>query len=350
MTPEAYAAVVRRAGQEHNWQELRLVTQAHAWAVFRATLPPAARAAWRRAVALGPLLPLLTMAFGLAFQGVAALVFQAIPLILVLTLACGLLGMPVLSMRAAFGPTSLAVTLSLGTLAPCAGWALAAALGAGGEERAWVALAAAAPVGSAALGGALALGFSGVLTAGTVLASLLATPLMLPAAAWFLGTEAGIAPGALALRLALLAGVPALLAAAFRRSPTCARPGSRRRFAEVALIALALLALARMHGVRETAAADPAAALGLLGLAMIPTVAGALAVLLVLRTGAGAGAEALFAGGFRNVALVWAAVAHMLPPNGNLFMALTALPIYAMPALVHLAMRLRASQMMSART
>jgi hypothetical protein len=339
MSPEAYAAALARAGEAADWQQLERVTRIYAWHLFRRELRDAARRAWRGGVRLGPLLPLAGMALGLAFQGLAATAFGLIPGILIATLVFGILGMPALSIRAAFCGGTLLLVLGLGTVTPLLGWLLAGLLGASAEERVWVALASAAPVGSAALGGALALGFSAVLTAGAILASLLALPLTLPLTAWLLGAAAGIEPVPMAQRLLLLAALPALVATAVRPLPVLAHPPIRRRCAEVALFALTLLAMARMHGIAETIADDPGAALHFLTLAMLPTLAGLLTVLLVLRRLGGM--EAMVAGGFRNVALVWVAVVTLLPPEGHLFMALTALPIYATPALVHLLLRAR---------
>ncbi|HZF75147.1 MAG TPA: hypothetical protein VE033_04845 [Acetobacteraceae bacterium] len=331
------AALIRHAAQHGDAFATEAATRAYAGALLRAAAARAMRSSWRRAVALGPLLPLAAMTAGLLFQDLAALAFQTIPAILVLTLTCGLLGMAGLPLRVTLGRTVLLIVVAIGVAAPVIGWVLAGAVGATAEERAWVALASAAPVGSAALGAALALSLPCATVAGSVILSLIAAPVLLPLAAAAIGAEAGIAPGPLALRLLLLAGLPVLVALALRQVPALARPVPRVRFAEVALVALAVLALARMHGVRDTVAADPLAAARLFGLALLPVLAGALAVWLVLRRDAGA--EALLAGGFRNVAIVWAATAHMLPPEGGLFMALTALPIYALPALVRARMR-----------
>lgn len=45
-------------------------------------------------------------------------------------------------------------------------------------------------------------------------------------------------------------------------------------------------------------------------------------------------AEAALAGGHRNGAVAWVIAAPVLPPEGLLFMALTALPVFATPAIV----------------
>jgi BASS family bile acid:Na+ symporter len=243
--------------------------------------------------------------------------------------------MPALRLDRTVLRPALVATLLLGLVAPVIGWGLATAVGADAETCALVALASAAPVGTGALGAALASGLPAGAVASTVLVSLLAAPVLLPVVAGVVGSEAGVGPWSLALSLAGLAGLPALLAVALRQVPLLATRESQRGFADIAVAALALLALARMHGVRDAVAADPAGALGLLGLAVLPTLAGLLAVCLVMRRRVNA--ELLLAGGFRNVALVWAATAQVLPPEGNLLMALTALPIFAMPAVARAA-------------
>jgi hypothetical protein len=334
MSREAYDAALARAQAAGDWQEIERISRIYAWHLFLLAWPGMARRAWGGGVRLGPLLPLAGMALGLAFQGLAAIAFELIPGIVVATLVFGMLGMPAMSLRNALCGATLLLVLGLGVITPLLGWILAAVLGAGPEERTWVALAAAAPVGTAALGGALALGFPAVVTAGAILASLLAAPLTLPFTTWLLGADAVIEPVPMAQRLLLLAAFPVLLATALRQLPTLARPTVRRRCAEVALFTLTLLALARMHGIGRMIVEDPGIVLHLLPLAMLPTLAGLMTALLVLRRLGGT--EAMVAGGFRNVALVWVAVVTLLPPEGHLFMALTALPIYATPALVHL--------------
>ncbi len=331
MTRAHYDAALRLSGSRGDAVSAELASRAFAWRHLEAVAAPRLRGGWRKVMALGPLLPLAAMAVGLLWPGLAALAFEALPVILLATLICGLLGMPALRLDRMVLRPALLATLVLGLVAPVISWGLAAAVGADAETCALVALASAAPVGTGALGAALASGLPAGTVAGAVLISLLAAPVLLPVVAGVVGSEAGIAPGPLALSLAGMAGMPALLGLALREVPLLAKRESQRGFANLAVAALALLALARMHGVRDTVAADPAGALALLGLAVLPTLVGLLAVCLVMRRRVDA--ELLLAGGFRNVALVWAATAQVLPPEGNLLMALTALPIFAMPAL-----------------
>jgi BASS family bile acid:Na+ symporter len=340
MTRAEYDAALRLAQSHGDGLSAELASRAFAWRHLKVIAGPRLRDAWRKVMALGPLLPLAAMAAGLLLPGVAALAFEALPVILLATLTCGLLGMPTLRLDAAVLGLALRITVCLACVAPVIGWGLAAALGADAEICALVALASAAPVGTGALGAALASGLPGGAIAGAVLVSLLAAPVLLPLVAGLVGSETGIEPWPLAISLAVLVGLPALLALALRRVPLLGTHRSRRASADIAVAALALLALARMHGVREAVTADPAGSLALLGLALLPTVAGLLAVWLVLRDGADP--EVLLAGSFRNVALVWAATAHVLPPEGTLLMALTALPIFAIPALARAALVWRA--------
>jgi BASS family bile acid:Na+ symporter len=340
VTRAEYDAALRLAGARGDNISAELASRAFAWRHLKVIAGPHLRGALRKVMALGPLLPLAAMAAGLLLPGLAALAFEALPVILLATLTCGLLGMPTLRLDGAMLGLALRITLCLGLVAPVIGWALAAALGADAETAALVALASGAPVGTGALGAALSAGLPGGATAGAVIVSLLAAPVVLPFVAGVLGPETGIGPWPLAISLATLVGLPALLALALRGVPLLGTPGSRRAFADIAVAALALLALARMHGVREMVTADPAGTLALLGLAVLPTVAGLLAVWLVLRHAADL--EVLLTGSFRNVALVWAATAHVLPPEGNLLMALTALPIFAIPALARAALVWRA--------
>ncbi|MFT8243128.1 hypothetical protein [Roseomonas sp. BN140053] len=284
----------------------------------------------------GALLPLAAMALGLLWPAGAALADRATPLLLAATTLFGVLALPAGgALRTPLRAAALAV--ALGVFGPLLAGVAATALGAGAERTGWVVLAAAAPVGTGAIGLAAALGLGGARTAAVVLASVASCPVLLPGLAALLQLPGALDPGALAGRLWLMAVLPAVLALPLRRLPRLASGSARGASAALAVLALALTALARMHGVGPVLRADPAAALALLGLACLPVLCGA-AVALVLLRGRG-GAEAILAGGYRNVTLIWAACAPVLPPEGHLFMALTALPVFATPALAALARR-----------
>jgi len=106
---------------------------------------------------------------------------------------------------------------------------------------------------------------------------------------------------------------------------------ARRDVAQCRAAALTLLALARVDSIAEAIAEDPPQVLRLRLLATLPSLAGIAAVLMLVRQGVVA--ELMVAGAFRNVALVWAAAPPQLGPGGNLFMALTSLPIFLAPVL-----------------
>jgi hypothetical protein len=242
MTRAEYDAALRLAQSHGDGLSAELASRAFAWRHLKVIAGPRLRDAWRKVMALGPLLPLAAMAAGLLLPGVAALAFEALPVILLATLTCGLLGMPTLRLDAAVLGLALRITVCLACVAPVIGWGLAAALGADAEICALVALASAAPVGTGALGAALASGLPGGAIAGAVLVSLLAAPVLLPLVAGLVGSETGIEPWPLAISLAVLVGLPALLALALRRVPLLGTHRSRRASADIAVAALALLA------------------------------------------------------------------------------------------------------------
>jgi hypothetical protein len=304
---------------------------------------PCAGSARRRLARMVPVLPLLAMAAGLLLPDLAALAHRALPALLVATTLLGFLALappllppgPLPSLAAALGPPLLLV-LALGLAAPLLGCGAAWLLGAGAEARLWVALAAAAPVGTGAIGLGVALGLGGGRSLAVVAASTAAAPLLLPAVAAVLGSPGGVEPAVLAERLWLLGVLPALAALPLRRWPPLRTEAARRHCAGGAVLALSLTALARMDGLGPLVAAQPVAMLRLAGLACLPGLAGILAAWLLLRRSL---PEAVLIGGYRNVTLVWAACPALLSEQGRLFMALTALPVFATPALATLARR-----------
>lgn len=287
----------------------------------------------QRLAARKALLPVVAMAAGLAFPDAATAAFGHLPAILAMTLVCGLVGMKHMPGRVALLP-AVRFTLGACVVAPCLALLLAAAVGADEAERSWVAFAAAAPVGGAAIAAAASCGAAPVPVAAAVLASLLAAPMLLPLAVGLSGVAAVLGPLEVAGRVLLLSGLPAFAALALRQVPLLRRERVRGCCANAGLLAVAALSLARMHGVADQVVADPLSALRLLGFATIPTLAGILVAMLLLWRRADA--AGLLAGGLRNYALVWAMTADLLPPEGNLFMALTAIPVFVTPALVRL--------------
>lgn len=277
-----------------------------------------------------PLWPVWAMAAGLALPPLAGAAAAALAPILVVMVMGAVLSLPALR-GPGFLLGALGLTAALGLAAPMIGGTAALLLGASAAETGWVMLAATAPAGAGAIAAVRMLRLPALATAHAVACSFLVTPLILPGVAWLAG-DGALDPLVIAERLWLLAALPALLALWLRRLPALRTAPSREAAALASGLGLTLLALARVDGVTLAIAADPTAALRLLGLATLPSLAGIAAICMLLRHGHVA--ELLIAGGFRNVALVWAAAWPVLPPEGHLLMALTALPVFAAPALV----------------
>ncbi|WP_376093384.1 hypothetical protein ACE7GA_25410 [Roseomonas sp. CCTCC AB2023176] len=289
---------------------------------------------------LGPLLPLGAMALGLGVPDLAERASAAMPEYVVVAGFCGVLALPAGSVRNHRATVGFA--LLLGALSPALAWFLAVLAGASADRAAWVALAAAAPVGIGTIGLVAAMGGGSRRTTGMVLASAAGAVAVLPGTALALGI-AGLGGGDAALRLLALGVVPALAALAVRRV-WVPQEGTRACLALLACASLALQAFARVHGAAAPLASAPAEALLLLAFACIPSLAGILAAVALARLWRGTGigvAEAALAGGYRNVTVTWVIVAPVLPPEGHLFMALTALPIFATPAIVARVLRRR---------
>jgi hypothetical protein len=242
-------------------------------------------------------------------------------------------GAPVTDWRAA-----LRMLPVLALAGPTLAWATGEALAAG-EAAAWMALVAAAPVSAVAVANTAALGLPARPSALLVLAGTLAAPFSLPLVAWLFASGTAIRPGDVFQRAALVVLVPAATAFLLRRSAaiTDGRLLRRGDWKGLSALALAALALARMHGVAEQVLADPAAAAWAALLGVVACGAGAvLAPVLAWPSG---WRGAVLVGGCKGGALVWAVIAPWLPAEGHLFMALTILPIYGLPSLIALSAR-----------
>jgi hypothetical protein len=288
---------------------------------------PRMRPGWLRPT---PLWPVAAMAIGLALPPLAALAAEVLAPIVVVMVMGAVLSLPVLRGQGLW-LGALGITAALGFAAPMIGGTAALLLGASPQEVGWVALAATAPVGAGAIAAVRMMGLPALATAHAVAASFLAAPFLIPPVAQLTG-GASLDTWALAERLWLLAALPAAAGLLLRRVRPFASEAARRDAALASSLALTVLALARVDGVAAAAAADPLGALRLLGLATLPVLAGLAAVMMLLRPGLLA--ELAIAGGFRNIALVWVAAVPLLPPEGSLFLALTALPVFAVPAVV----------------
>ena len=298
------------------------------------------RAALGSAARCSGTLPLAAMALGALVAPAADALFGVLAWVFAATVFCGLMAMEGGRGAGADWGAALRLLPVLTFGSAVAAWAAGLLLGAGREAAAWMALVAAAPVSAIAVANTAALGLPARPTALLVLAGTLTAPLVLPLVAWALASGTPIDPGEVAQRAALILLAPAALAFLLRRSPAL-RDGalvSRTDWKGIAALSLAALAMARMHDVPEQVARDPAGAAwaALLGLVACGAGVGLAAAAAAVRSGwwsAGLGGAAL-AGGCRGGALVWALTGPYLPPAGHLFMALTIVPIYGLPALV----------------
>lgn len=292
------------------------------------------RAAW---------LPIAAMALGLAAPGAASMLFPALPWIAATTVFCGLM-----SAEGGTGSRSdLLISLRLlpvlAVAAPAAAWWAGAVLGADPEQRAWMALIAAAPISAVAVANVGAMGFPRRPTTMLLLASTLAAPLVLPVVTLAVASGTELDPRDVAARAVAVVLLPGLLVLTLRGLPPPARAWwpARSAWTGLAAIAVTALALARMHGVGPQFAADAAATATAILFALLACGIGAalaaLASPMIVWSAGWRGAA--LCGGCRGGALVYALVAPDLPPAGHLFMAATILPIYGLPILVALGRR-----------
>ncbi len=240
---------------------------------------------WPKALTSPYLAPVALIA-GIALPDLATLVFPYVALLAAIAvLAAMLAAQPAASTDLRCG---IGLFLRCCLLAPALAWALGALVGAGPEERGWMALVAAAPV-------------------------------LVPGVAFAAGSDLGVAPSSLAVLMLLTAGLPAAAALLLRRGMCgLARPQCRVVLSALANLALAGLALGRGQGVLDAVLANPAGALAALALACLAALAGLLAA--VAGAAASQRPEAMIAGIGRNNAIVWAACAATLPQEGHVFM------------------------------
>lgn len=198
---------------------------------------------------LGAMLPLGSMAVGLALPSVADAACHGIAVFIVTGAFCG-----TVALRPGAGrghPATGAFAVALGLLGAALAWVLALLAGAGAERAAWVAPVALVSIASVsiapgAIGFAAAMGHAAPRFAGLVLSSVVAAVGTIPLAAFALGIG-GLAAGDAALRLLLFSLLPIGAALLVRRAWT---PSGEVRAALLltACVALALQALARVAG------------------------------------------------------------------------------------------------------
>lgn len=285
----------------------------------------------------------LVVGIALAFvvPQLSAALRPALPVLVPMVLGLALARIELASaLRAALVPRRLAflfgvtVVLMPVTAALCAG--LSGLAGLGPELAAGlVYLAAAPPIASA---GALCfiLGFNARLALEITVAATLLTPLVGAATvAAFLPGGAGLPPGGLALRLALMVAAAVALGWAIRRAAGPARmAGGGAVFDGIGVIALVLFVIPLFDGVPPLIRDDPAVALGVLLLVTAVNIG----LNLALRAGLGrvlpvadAGALGLVFGN-RNVAMYLAALPF--DPVFALFVALYQVPMLTTPLIL----------------
>jgi hypothetical protein len=271
---------------------------------------------WPKALTSPYLAPVALVA-GIALPNLATMVFPYVALLAAVAVSAALLAaQPAAGTDLRCG---IGLFLRCCLLAPALAWALGALVGADPEERGWMALVAAAPVGAVAVHGVATLGLRGSQAGTAYLVSVVAAPLLVPGVAFAAGSNLGVAPTSLAVLMLLTAGLPAAAALLLRRGMCgLARPQCRIVLSALANLAFAGLALGRGQGVLDAVLANPAGALAALALACLAALAGLLAA--VAGAAASQRPEAMMAGIGRNNAIVWAACAATLPQEGHVFM------------------------------
>ena len=192
------------------------------------------------------------------------------------------------------------------------------------------------PVGSAAAIAAM-LGLSPVFALlATVFATLLA-PLYLPTIAAVAGNvQLHMNPWEMTVRLALIVGPAAAVAALLRRYAADFVRRNPQAMTGLAVAGLLLVALGAMRGMQDTVLAQPLLVIGLLVLAFAVNAGFQLiGTLLFLGWGRAQAVTVGLVSGNRNITLAWVMAAPALVghPSVELYIALSVFPIFMMPAL-----------------
>lgn len=207
-----------------------------------------------------------------------------------------------------------------------------------GDVGGWLVLVAACPAagGAALVASLLRLPVRPLLL--TQLLCFFALPLTAPLIAGLVLEGAVVSPAALALRVLLMVGVPALLGYGLRQ-----HLGERRRLIlarplrGLGVVALCGIALSIAGGMQRLDVAAPVWGDALLGL-MLASLLGATLGLLAAAAASARGLLGGFAlgGAVRNVSLLWSATLGLAPPEGELVMMLGTLWTLLLPALLGL--------------
>jgi predicted Na+-dependent transporter len=193
------------------------------------------------------------------------------------------------------------------------------------------------PVGSAAAIAAM-LGLSAPLALLATVVATLAAPFYLPPLAVLLAdAELTIDPLSLSLRLGLIVGGAALVSWLLRRFAGRWVTANPNAMTGIAVFGLILVAIGAMRGMRQQILAAPQEAAMMLGLAFATNLG-----FQVIGSALFAATDRIRAltiglvSGNRNITLVWAAATPFLAdhPKVELFLAMSAFPIFMLPALM----------------
>ena len=178
------------------------------------------------------------------------------------------------------------------------------------------------------------IGLNAALSLALLIVCIAATPFTAPAfVALFAGHSLTLSPLALGVRLGLILAGAAAAAWAIRR--IAGRAWVERQAAHIdglSVIALFAFAVALMGNVLENAIAAPLLVAGLIALTMAVSLGlSGLTALLFLRTGRETAFALAHAAGSRNMGLMLAASAGLVPELVWLYVALAQFPIYLLP-------------------
>jgi len=232
---------------------------------------------------------------------------------------------------------NLLVLLWVALGVPVAGAGLAASVAGSSPDLAQgILLASAAPAVASAPAIAAMLGLSAPFALFATLASTFAAPVLMPALLAALGgPHAAIDPFAMAERLAVIVGGAAVAAWALRRFAGGFVKANPHAMTGVAVVALLVFAVGAMAGMQALFLRDPGLVARdlLLAFAVNAALQG-IGLGLFWGIGARGAATVGLVSGNRNVGLAWAAAGAGLPLGTEVFLAMSVLPIFMMPAVV----------------
>lgn len=286
------------------------------------------------------------LALGILAPGAAAAVLPLLPALVAALVFTTVMGADASRFAAVLRAPArlLCAALVIQLALPLAAWCLAAAAGADPALGLGAMLLLAAPVGTGAALYVTLAGGNAALALCLSAVTFLALPLLLPLLALLVALPAeAMAPHLLAGRAAVVILLPALAAVALRRAGL--RPADARlnasRWTTLAFALLLPTTLARSSGIGPMLREAPleAASVALLIAALLLAAYAATALVFGRHAKADARGVAVSAVS-RNIAVVWAATAGMLPEATEQMLALSAIVFYAMPPALRLLARL----------